>query len=320
MIKISTFRLGILATSIVLITLSSCSTGTLKTSENIPRKVVISSKDGAIFYEDSAFKKEKNKYNQWEVFFIVESSNEYFKVSRDLDNVSNDASYIRSKDAFEWNSNFCFGFKNSPDVAKRQVVKIYETPSLKTVALQEKEKHRTSFKPDDAQPVLKTIDVGGVYKIATLYDRKDKDGVYKFFGDHYFGYVKFDKEAHKQYRYLSKKDLESNINSILAASNKVGGSDNSPNILADVAKLIGTLVSPDTTHKDGVKDLNRTLGSKDIPDSVKEGIFEPGKLDGENTNELNADLQKLYPTMVEFRNNSSNWKEGYAYIPVEWVR
>jgi hypothetical protein len=321
MIKISTSSLGIFIISIVSITLSSCSTGTLRTPENIPRKAVISSKGGATLYEDSDFTKAKLNHKQWEVFFIVELGAKYIKVAKDLDNVSNEALYIKLQDAFEWNSNFCFGFKNSPDVAKRKVVEIYETESLKTIALQEKEKHRTNFTPDDAQPVLSTVDrEKGIYKIATLYDRKDENGVYRFFGDHYFGYVKFDKEAYIQYRYIKKRDFESNVNSILAASNKVGGSDNSPNMISEVSKLIGTLISPDTTHKDGVKDLERTLGSKDIPDSVKKGIFKPGKLEGGNTGELNADLQKLYPKMVKFRDNPSNWNEGYAYIPVEWIK
>jgi hypothetical protein len=74
---------------ILSVVLSSCSNGTLRTPEDIPRKVVISNKDGAISYEDDSFTKRKSEYKQWEVFFILERNEKYIKVSKDLDNKSN---------------------------------------------------------------------------------------------------------------------------------------------------------------------------------------------------------------------------------------
>jgi major membrane immunogen (membrane-anchored lipoprotein) len=321
--KILKFGQNTFFTLMISLMLSSCSSGTLRTAENIPRKVVISNKNGAALYTNATFEKEEKdfKSKQWEVFFIIESDSKYFKVSRDLDNKSNKAIYIKPQDAFEWNSNFCLGFKNSPHENKREVVKIYKTAKLEQVTLQEKEKHTDIFRPEATQPILETSNPDEkIYKIATLYDRKNKDGIYEFFGDHDFGYVKFEEKAYKQYRYISKGELELNIQSVLAARNKTGGSNKSPDVLTDIFNLLGSLVSPDTSYKDGAKDIERTLTSKNIPDSVKTGIFQPGKLNGQNMDDINEGLQKMYPKMIEFRDNSSNWINGHGYIPIEWIK
>jgi hypothetical protein len=308
---------------LIILAISSCSSGgTLKTSENIPRKIVISNKNGATLYENDTFTEDKDsKSRQWEVFFIVESNSKYFKVSRDLDNKSNKAVYIKPQDAFEWNSNFCLYFKNSPHEAKREPVKIYKTADLNEITLQEKEKHSSIFNRENVQPVLQTVDPDKkIYKIATLYDRKNKDGIYEFFGDYDFGYVKFDEKVYRQYRYLSKENLELNIQSVLAARNKVGGSNHSPDVLTDIFNLLGSLLSPDKSHKDGAEDIKRTLNSDSIPSSVKGEIFKPNSLNGKSMDVMNEELQKMYPQMIKFRDNSSNWVRGYAYIPIEWIR
>jgi hypothetical protein len=310
MTKTSKIRLNVFFILIIL-AISSCSSGTLKTSENIPRKIVVSNKNGATLYENDTFIKEDkdSKSSQWEVFFIVESNSKYFKV------------YIKPQDAFEWNSNFCLDFKNSPYEAKRETVKIHKTADLNEIILREKEKHSSIFNRENVQPVLQTVDPDKkIYKIATLYDRKNKDGIYEFFGDYNFGYVKFDEKVHRQYRYLSKENLELNIQNVLAARNKVGGSNHSPDVLTDIFNLLGSLLSPDKSHKDGAEDIKRTLKSDSIPSSVEGEIFKPNILNGKSMDVMNEELQKMYPQMIKFRDDSSNWVRGYAYIPIEWIR
>ena len=208
------------------ISLVSCKSQTLRTSEGIPRKAIVSSKGEAPLYSDRNLKKEEGEAQLWEAMFIEEinETKGYYRVSRSLDKKSADSFYMRSEDVLEWNSNFSLAFKNSPHIAKRPKVKIYQTidglesKDENEIVMQEKEEHDEGFSFTDAQPILKEVDSDKkIYKIASLYDQIDEDGNYIFLGDYDSGYVIFDENAHTLYRYVSKAQLRQDALNVIAA-------------------------------------------------------------------------------------------------------
>ena len=56
---------------LLLLGLFGCSDKVIKTPEGIPRRVVISNKDGTTIYESSKLTQPKDKAKQWDVFFCL---------------------------------------------------------------------------------------------------------------------------------------------------------------------------------------------------------------------------------------------------------
>jgi hypothetical protein len=118
---------------------------------------------------------------------------------------------------------------------------------------------------------------------------------------------------------VSKDFLNQNIQNVLSARSKATGSNRSPDNINEIFDLIASLLS-DKSNKNGADDIKHTVESKHIPDSVKKGIFDPSRLNGGNIDKINDDLQDFYPQMRDFYADDSNWKNGYGYIPVEWIK
>jgi hypothetical protein len=306
--------------------LISCSDA-LRTHEGVPRKAVVSNKDGATLYKSSDLDKKMGEAEQWDIFFILEKKGEYYKVTTSLDSKSNEPLYIKASDAFEWNLPFCIAYKNSPHIAKRPITKIYRSvEGLKSkdesnLAMQEKETHSSNFNPKNVDPVLKEVDSDShIYYIASLYDRRQLNGTYKFFGDYDFGYVRYEPQAHRYYRYVNRRQFQDNINGILRARNSSAESQLNPESLDDVFDGLISLINPDGTTQDGVKGVKRVFSGADSPSGIEKGVFHKESLRGQNGAALNEKLNTMYDEMVSYLEDGSKWNEhGYSYVPLEWM-
>jgi len=321
------FVLSIFTFIFLVVSLSGCG-GILKTKEGIPRKVVVSNRNGADLYKRINLVEKTESAKQWTVFFIVEKTEKYYKVSKSLNITQNKPIYLKSEDVFEWNLPFCIAFKNSPDKANRPIVKIFKTveglksDNEKDVIMQEKNVHSEIFYPENVQPILKEVESNSkIYKIASLYDKRKKDGTYKFFGDYDFGYVKFEEKAHRHYRYVSKQQFRDNLTGVLGAKIRTNDPNPNPQSLDEVFNFIASLLNPDASTKDGVEGIEEIFSSEDSPSELEDGVFNEDSRSGQNWSEMNKSFNDMYEEMAEYLDQSSNWNTyGYAYIPVEWIK
>lgn len=311
-----------------------CESKVLETREGIPRKIIVSSEDGTTLYADEDFQEGVEEADQWDPLFILaiqDDSKEkdgYFKVSKKVDDY-NESFYVRKEDAFEWNSDFSLAFRNSPHLADRPIVKIYETlEGLKSgdgnVVMQEKEEHSGEFRSTSTQPVLKDLsNEENAYRIAALYDICDKQGICRFEGDYDFGFVEFDREAYRLYRYVSEQQLRDNANAILAARAETTDETPNPEGIRKTFNYIGSVIDENLNIKEGVKDISRVFKDGDeIPEIIREGVLGEDIADNPSDfRRINRELIPIYEEMTGFLENDSNWEDSeYVYVPVEWMR
>ncbi|MFN6516667.1 MAG: hypothetical protein RMY29_019475 [Nostoc sp. CreGUA01] len=315
--------------SLLLLGLFGCSEEVLTTKEGTARRVVVANKNGTDLYDSEKLTNSKSTAKQWDILFIINDKNpSYYKVSSSIDEPgnSNNISYIKKTDVFEWNTFFCLDFKNSPKEVNRLPVKIYGTiTGLKSqnssdVIMSEKSTHRNNFRRTDAQPILQEVDES-IYKIASLYDNKNPDGSYGFRGNYDVGYVEFTQKAHTFYRYVSKRQLEEQLKSVLAAIVSSKPNPN-PNDLDKKFDELSKIINQPGNSKlvRGAKRIKDIFQSGQAPREAQVNIFEEPYLIGKNVEQHNENLETLHNKMLEYFNEPSNWNEdGNSYIPAEWI-
>ncbi len=309
--------------------LFGCSEGVLETPEGSARRVVVTNKNGTDLYDSDKLTNSKSTVKQWDILFIINDKNpSYYKVSSSIDEPGNsdNISYIKKTDVLEWNTFFCLDYKNSPEEVRRPPVKTYGTiAGLKSqnssdVILSEKSTHRNSFIPTDAKPILQEVDES-IYKIASLYDEQNPDGSHVFRGNYDVGYVEYTPEAHTLYRYVSKRQLEKQLKSVLEAI-VISKPNPNPNDLDRKFDELSTIINQPGKSKlvRGVKRVKDIFQSGQAPREAQVNIFEEEYLKGQNVEQHDKSLEKLHKEMLEYFTESSNWnKDGNSYIPAEWI-
>ncbi|MBD2612017.1 hypothetical protein H6G94_12130 [Nostoc punctiforme FACHB-252] len=317
--------------SLLALGLFGCSEEVLTTKEGSARRVVVTNKDGTNLYDSDQLNNSKSTAKQWDILFIINDKNSsYYKVSSSIDEPGNsdNISYVKKADVLEWNTFFCLFYKNSPEEVNRSPVITYKTlEALKNQSqdtsdfiMSEKLNHDNSLKEVYAKPILQEVDES-IYKIASLYDDPNPDGTYEFRGNYGVGYVEYTPEAHTFYRYVSKRQLEEQLKSVLAAIVSSKPNPN-PNDLDKKFDELSKIINQPGNSKlvRGAKRIKDIFESGQAPREAQVNIFEEPYLIGKNVEQHNQNLETLHNKMLEYFNEPSNWNEdGNSYIPAEWI-
>jgi len=293
----------------------------MKTSEGVPRKVVVRQDNTPLYTSYQLDKSSPIVGKQWAIWFMVEENKDYYKISATTNPKSEDFLYIKSQDIFEWNNPFCLHYKGSPKIDNRPQVKHYKTlkdlKNNESVSLVEKQEHSLDFNPNSCQPIIEEVEPS-IYYMATLYDDV-VDGQYKFLGHYDFAYVRYSKEYYTFYRYVSKNELSEQIRALSAIST-FNSTNINPTIINGIVSNISSLIGLGQDFVTGVNDLNRIFGGKNIPKPAQGGVLDTQNWTSEKIDKNSTETATLVNDMTQYLHRDSNWNSyNYSLIPVEWI-
>ena len=301
-----------------------CKKKSLKTEDGIPRKLLIR-KDNTPLYESEQMIYSPKSARQWQIYYIFKELIAGYIVSPHMKISRKSTTYfVKKSDVFEWNSYFCLAFKNSPHNTNRKRIKFYKTyfESLNdngNIVIIEKPKHRTNFLHRDAIPILQEYD-NSIYYIASLYDDIDENGNYVFLGNYNFAYVKYLQNAFVFRRYVNRHQFSDHILHVLRSQVYAKPNMDPTELDLIYGPLSNLLADFGTDIQEGVETIFSLFQTTDIPSKTKRGIFNDKYLIGEDLEELDPHLIRIYRKMVSYYENNSFWNNsGYAYIPAEWM-
>lgn len=289
------------------------------TSEGLVRKVVVRS-DNTPLYDSSDQENRIGRARQWDIYFIFGESESHYIVGSDMYTVPDPPLYIARNAVFEWNSYLALDFVNSPDTARRDPVQYYATQQGASTSsgiprFSEKESHQGDFTHGNAQLVISEFPED-VYYVAFLYDDCDEDGECVFLGNYDWAYVQFTENAHGFRRYVSRADLQSQIQLLLGMEGQARR-DMDPGELDVYGDLCQLLAMCDNT---GAQDIARAFAGDDVPDAAQEGIFAEDVIGtGRRWMEIDPELDRMISRMRSYYNNSRIWNSGYSFVPAEWM-
>ena len=293
----------------------------MKTSEGVPRKVVVRQDNTPLYTSYQLDKSSPIVGKQWTFWFMFEDNKSYYKISGTTNPRSENFLYIKKQDMFEWNNPFCLHLKGSPKSENRPQVKYYKTlENLKnngSFSLIEKQEHSLDFDPSSCQPIIEEVEPS-IYYIATLYDDM-VDGQYKFLGHYDFTYVRYSKEYYTFYRYVSKNELSEQIRTLSAIST-FNSTNINPTIINGIVSNISSLIGLGQEFVKGINDLDRIYGGKNIPKQAQQGLLDTQNLTSGKINENSTKIAGLVNEMTQYLHKDSNWNnDNYSLIPVEWI-
>ena len=307
---------------LIVISLTACkSRDVLKTPDGIPRKVIVRQDDTDLF-DANNLKNQLRKTHQWDVWYIFEEGDDYYMIAGDLREYPETPLYVHQSDVFEWNTFFCADYKNSPHETGRDPIPIYYTLEGAQIAdeddiyLIEKEEHRTTFSPDDANLVLREHE-GEIYYVAALYDNVDDEGNFVFLGNYAFGYQPYVPEALRFHRYVSKQQFAEQLRLLLGITGKADSNAKPSRVRELYGPIISLFAEWDDLDK-GLGEIESIFTSPDMPQGAIEGLAPDQFID--NIESLDPKIAAIVDKMLDYMENPKNWDEnGHAYVPVEWM-
>jgi len=302
--------------------MASCSCGkpsrVLLTSEGIPRKVVIS-QDSTALFSSARLDQAVAMAEQWQIFFMLGEKKNVYIVSPTPEPVEQ-LYYVPKADAFEWNTFFSLAYRNSPHQASRNPIAIYTTvDGARTgrgdTAMVEKVEHLVGY--HDPKPVLQEPE-RNIYHLAALYDNVDSLGNYVFLGNYGFGFTRYDPSAHVILRYVSRVQLEDQVNVLLGAQMKTKPTM-SPSDMDGLFGPLRALVADFGAEAEaGLDEFARVLSSDAVPVSTVGGPLDKKYRSGD-VRRMNPELKRAAQRMIDHLQSSESWEDGFSFVPTEWM-